>query len=79
MKEKYESEYRKLGNRIRFIRNERGMTQKEVADHIDINQRQISQVERGSIGLSFDRILDFCNALGVTPMELMDYESRIRK
>lgn len=75
MKANHQEDHRKLGNRIAYIRRERGLTQAQLAELIDVDPRQISRIERGNIGISFGRILSICGALQVTPAQLMNYES----
>lgn len=50
------------------------MTQKEVADRMDVSQQVISRIERGDIGISFDRLIDLSRALDVRLLVLMNYE-----
>lgn len=74
MKDKYREEYRKLGIRIAYLRNQRGKTQQEIADMIGIDQQHMSKIERGKIGVPFDRLLDIAGALRVPPSKLLEFE-----
>ena len=42
-------------NRIRDIRQARGMTQKELADRLGVNQSMISDYESGKVDLSLTK------------------------
>ncbi len=55
-----------IGQRIRRLRLERDMTQKELADLIPIRERYISDWERGMLLPNVKRLGPLCNALGVS-------------
>lgn len=62
-----------LGQRIRALRESRGMTQKDLADAAGILSANVSQYERDvRRNPKLDLILDLCTALEVTPGELLD-------
>lgn len=74
MKAEYAEEYRKLGIRIAYLRRQRDLTQQQVADMIGIDQQHISRIERGTIGVTFDRLLDISSALRIHPSKLLEYD-----
>ena len=50
-------------NRIRDIRQARGMTQKELADRLGVNQRMISDYESGKVDLSLTKAVKIADIL----------------
>jgi transcriptional regulator with XRE-family HTH domain len=60
-----------IGERLRAIRRERGMTQAELAEVLDTHFTSISQIERGLRGITVQQLVKLANALQVTPNELL--------
>lgn len=61
----------KIGINVKRIRKEQGMTQKELANKLSRIEQTVSKIERGVFTPSADTIIQLCNALNVTPNELM--------
>lgn len=59
-----------LGERIKIIRKERGMTLQNLADETGLSIAFISKVERGLTSPTFSAILEICKALQVDLIEL---------
>ena len=56
------SEHRfSIALKMREIREERGLTQKETAIYLRVSQQYISKLETGQINVSIDKIWDFAN------------------
>jgi transcriptional regulator with XRE-family HTH domain len=62
--------------RLARLRKERGWTQVELAERIDITQRLVSDYERGRLRLNADIIVRLANALEVTADELLQSNKR---
>ena len=62
---------KEIGQRLRALRTERGMTQVELADAMGIHQTSLSQMERGIRGVGIKQILKICRALKVSPDRLL--------
>lgn len=60
-----------MGNRIRTIRESRGMTQDQLATASGISIKHISVIERGMKDARSSTISGIADALGVTPNDLM--------
>ncbi len=60
-----------LGNRIQQLREERGLTQEELAAKADISIKHISVLERGLKEPRLTTFLTIAEALDVTPNELL--------
>lgn len=61
-----------LGKRIRALREERKISQEELADRADIHRNYISQIEGGKRNLSFYNVVKIARALQVSPSKLID-------
>jgi len=60
-----------IGERVRVIRRERGLTQAELAELLDTHFTSISQIERGLRGITVQQLVKLANALNVTPNEIL--------
>jgi len=62
---------REIGNKLLAIRKRSGMTQMEVAEAADLSNRAYADIERGSSNMRVDTIIKICNALHITPDEIL--------
>lgn len=62
---------REIGNKLLAIRKKSGMTQMEVAELADLSNRTYADIERGSSNMRVDTIIKICNALHITPDEIL--------
>lgn len=62
---------KEIGNKLLVIRKKAGMTQMEVAEAADLSHRTYADIERGTSNMRVDTILKICNALHVTPDEIL--------
>ena len=67
MKKTYE-----IGNRIRKYREDRKLTQIQLAELIGVSNSRLSNWEQGINRPDADSIADICLALNVSPSELLD-------
>ena len=61
-----------IGSRLKEMRKRRGISQKELADKIDVSASFISQVENNQISPSLLSFVQLCNALGESPAALLN-------
>ena len=61
-----------LGNRIRKYRENRGLSQKELAKMINVSNARVSNWEQGTNRPDVDILAAICRALNVCPSELLD-------
>lgn len=69
-----------MHNNIKKIRQERGMTQADLAEKVGVKSWQtISNIENGHSGLNADKLKKYADALGVEPHDLLaaDNEGRM--
>lgn len=58
-------DFKQGGKTIRRIRKERGMTQEQLAEKIDIASNSVSRIERGLLVPALSTLIDICNALEI--------------
>jgi transcriptional regulator with XRE-family HTH domain len=61
-----------LGNNVRRIRHEAGISQEELADRAKLHRTYISSLERGARNVSVENIFAIADALNVPPGDLLE-------
>ena len=61
----------KMGNHIAELRKERGLTQKKLAELIDVNDKSISKWEQGNLAPDITVLKPLADTLGVTLDEIL--------
>lgn len=64
---------KKLGDRIREIRKQQGLTIQELADNAGIEYIQLSRIERGKINTSVSHIARLATALETDCKTIFDF------
>ena len=62
---------REIGNKLLAIRKRMGMTQVEVAEAAGLSSRTYDDIERGTVNMRVETILRICDALHITPDEVL--------
>ena len=62
---------REIGNKLLAIRKRMGMTQVEVAEAAGLSSRTYADIERGIVNMRVETILRICEALHITPDEIL--------
>lgn len=62
---------KEIGNRIKKYRKQKGFTQAQLAEIIDISTIHMSHLETGSVATSLECMIKVCNALEVSPDDLL--------
>jgi len=57
--------HKRIGESIRYFRDQRGMTQEKLAEKADLHPVYISQVERADRALTINALLRITKALGI--------------
>ncbi|HEY9060045.1 MAG TPA: helix-turn-helix transcriptional regulator [Pseudobacteroides sp.] len=60
-------DYKKLGSRIRIVREKKRLTQEQLAEMVELSNNYISNIELNRSIPSLDTLVKICNALEVTP------------
>ena len=66
-----------LGQKVRALRQARGLTQEQLAHDVGIDLTYLGGIERGRRNPSLRVIVRMAQALGVTPPELLTRSDRI--
>ena len=64
-----------IGNKLLVVRKRMGMTQAEVAESAGLSDRTYADIERGTVNTRTETILRICNALHITPDEILTEEN----
>ncbi len=71
---------RKVGRQVRAMRSRRGLTRKNLAQHSEVSERYLAQLEQGEANISLALLWRVADALGVSTVSLLppDEENVIR-
>ena len=61
-----------IGTKIKALRMKIGMSQKELAEKIDLTPSFISQLESNQISPSLNSFIHICNTLGTSPAQILE-------
>jgi transcriptional regulator with XRE-family HTH domain len=61
-----------LKHQLRYLRNKKGLSQKELAVLTGLHQSQVSKIESGNRKVTAEELQKLAAALGVTVAELLD-------
>lgn len=65
--------YRHLGLNIAYYRKEKGLSQLQLAETINISRTHMSRIETADCAVSLDVVFDICDALSIKPSKLFDF------
>lgn len=68
-------EMHSVGNKLLALRKKRGMTQAETAEAAGLSDRAYADIERGAVTMRIDTLLRICDALGITPNDILTDDS----
>lgn len=63
-----------IGNKLLGFRKKAGLTQAEVAEAAGLSDRTYADIERGTVNMRIETVLKICNALHITPDEVLTQE-----
>jgi transcriptional regulator with XRE-family HTH domain len=63
---------RKLGEKVRAYRHERGLTQEALADSLDLSVAYVSLIERGGRNPPYTTVVAIAQALGVATRDICE-------
>lgn len=73
MERRHYEKYKKLGLNIAYYRKERGLSQMQLADAIDISRTHMSRIENNDCAVSLDVIFSIADALNVSVEKLFEF------
>ena len=65
-----------IGENIKRARQERGMTQAQLAEAIEITQKDVSRWENGSRKPSLEKFVQICKALGASSDDILEINTK---
>ncbi len=63
---------KRIGENLKFARQAKGITQKQLASELGKYQSDYSEYETGKIQLDYEKIIFLCQRLDITPNDLFD-------
>jgi transcriptional regulator with XRE-family HTH domain len=66
--------YAAFGAKLRRAREDAHLTQKQLADRVDLPRTSITNIEGGRQRIALHQLVQFAEALGVEPLELLPEE-----
>lgn len=69
----HEHKYRQLGLNIAYYRKQKGLSQIQLAELVDISRTHMSRIEIADCAVSLDVVFSICDALQITPVKLFDF------
>ena len=66
-----------IGNKLLSIRKRAGLTQMEVAEAAGLSNRTYADIERGTVNMRIETILRICDALHITPDEILTKDNSV--
>ena len=73
MQKQQHEKYRYLGLNIAYYRKEKGLSQSQLAELVNISRTHMSRIETADCAVSLDVVFDICDALNVNPCKLFDF------
>ena len=64
----------KIGILLQRAREDKHVTQKEIAEHTGYSKNHISAVERGVCKASIELLLGYCDVLNIDPNTILEYK-----
>lgn len=73
MQQHQHKNYKQLGLNIAYYRKQRGLSQLQLAEMVNISRTHMSRIETADCAVSLDVVFDLCDALSVSPAKLFDF------
>ncbi|MCW3789355.1 helix-turn-helix domain-containing protein [Plebeiibacterium sediminum] len=64
-----------LGERVVFLRKEKGILQKDLADMMEVDDSTVRRIEKGQLNLTLKTIDNLCKSLDITLIELFSFKT----
>lgn len=73
MQKQQRDKYKYLGLNIAYYRKEKGLSQSQLAELVNVSRTHMSRIENADCAVSLDVVFDICDALCVKPSKLFDF------
>jgi transcriptional regulator with XRE-family HTH domain len=74
MRDKDKKRLKKFGIHLRKLREQKGLSMREIASRCDIDYARISKIENNKANPSLSFLLELAEGLGVHPKELLNID-----
>ena len=65
-----------IGERVKFYRKRKGLTQEQLAEILDFNTKSISLLENGHNYIALNKVPKLCQTLQIKPYQLFVFDKR---
>lgn len=65
--------YKQLGLNIAYYRKIKGLSQNQLAEHVNISRTHMSRIETADCAVSLDIVFEISKVLEITPKQLFDF------
>ena len=66
-----------IGEKIRQIRDLKGLSQEYLSDKLGISQRAYSKIERNEIKIDWEKITEISKVFEIDPMDLISFDDNL--
>lgn len=73
MLEQQRKKYKFLGLNIAYYRKQKGLSQSQLAELVNISRTHMSRIETADCAVSLDVVFDICDVLCIEPHKLFDF------
>lgn len=73
MQKQQRDKYKYLGLNIAYYRKEKGLSQSQLAELVNVSRTHMSRIENADCAVSLDVVFDICDALSIKPSKLFDF------
>lgn len=73
MQKQQRDKYKYLGLNIAYYRKEKGLSQSQLAELVNVSRTHMSRIENADCAVSLDVVFDICDALCVKPSKIFDF------
>jgi len=76
LKNTQHQKYKYLGLNIAYFRKERGLSQMQLAELVNISRTHMSRIETAECAVSLDVVFEICDALNVSPDAMFCFRTK---
>ena len=73
MRQQQQDKYKHLGLNIAYYRKEKGLSQSQLAELLNISRTHMSRIETADCAVSLDVVFDICDILCIKATKLFDF------
>lgn len=73
MEKRHYEKYRLLGLNIAYFRKEKGLSQSQLAEMVNISRTHMSRIETAECAVSLDVVFQICDVLKISAKKIFDF------